>query len=158
VRKITSASTGVLMVAWLVLGSVAFVPAYVHRQRAIQVDRSLRQLHRIRQALEWYQTGGREAPNLEALVSARFLQPSDLQCPYRPDRKIGYLYVPRAGTGETNLQQRILLCDRPGNFRDRYAVIFAQGRGAALTAADFRGLLGDKVNADMAKLVAQDTP
>lgn len=107
-------------------------------------------LRSVHAASEMYRANFRAAaPDVAALVSAKFLSPSTVKCPAAASgRTCDYLFVPPTGTQASGV---LVGCDLAGNHGgDGQTVVFADGRGKWVGEAEFQALLARPPNAEFA--------
>jgi len=156
--RITLHSAAPMALITLAMLAAAFWPARIARIAAGELARCRTNLPSIDQALRLYEAThpGQRAPSLQALVDDKKLQARQIVCPARPDRPVGYLYVPVPVAEGEEVSQRILVCDRPGNHDGKRNVLYTDRRHATLSEAEFQALLQRPENADLAEADRKD--
>ena len=169
VAAFTLRTTGLLLLAAILLfGGMAY-PSHVSRFAKLDRDLCSNNLHYIRAGLNNYarRSPGRPPATLEALQTADMVKPEHLRCPGRRDGTVGFLYVPtppvdpraRSSSGGTTAPRplsKITVCDRRGNHGSQRHVLYANGRIELVNEKRFDELLKLPENAGMAQLVLSD--
>ncbi len=148
-RAMTLRSTGPVLLAGLVLGAVALIPAAIIRQGQGKVGACQAHLLTIKDALVSFslQNPGRMPASLQDLVS-KDLPKDILECPARPGQ-VGYVYVPaQGGYPKDEKPARIILADKPGNHRNETLFLLSDGLLDHMGDERFANKLNEPQNKD----------
>ena len=156
IRRLVLRAIGPVLLACIVTGAIAIIPAIHYRGKEAQRGRCQTRLLDIQVACRKYASRNPTAlaESLEELVKEGDLESDRLRCPGRGDDEPGYLYAPCLTDPPGRSKDRIRACDRCGNHGDAgRIVLFSDGRLGLLSEEAFQKLLTQPNNAGIA---AQD--
>jgi len=156
IRKLVLRGIGPVLLACLVAGAIAAIPAMHLRGKEVLRGRCRARLMAIQEACREYTRNHPMtfAESLEELVKEGDLDADKVYCPARGAQEPGYLYVPCRTDLLRRSKDKIRACDRRGNHGEAgRIVLFSDGRPGLLSEEAFQKLLTQPNNAGIA---AQD--